>query len=236
MNWGKSWGAAALVLLSVGAGAGAAQENAAPVSDTGAALQSAPVTGAAATAQPASDSAATTNIARRHGRLHGYVHDLIGPGALIGVAASAGIDQWQKSPPQWGNGASGFGKRVASRYGELFAQETVRDGLSAALGRDPEYHRCACTDFGGRLNHALVESITDINQSGHRVFSIPRVAGYFAGGYAPLLWRPDLTVSQATRDGALGFLFNAAGNLVTEYIHLGGGRNPPVVARRHRGE
>ncbi len=235
MFWRASWSAAAVVLLSMGgAGAVAAQTGATPdkavAVDTGA--QPAPpaaVAPAAADASAVGPDAASVPPARFN-RWHAYVHDLIGPWAIIGVGASAGIDQWTKSPAQWGTGASGFGKRVASRAGQLFAMETARHGLAAALGRDPRYHYCGCTDFGGRLNNAIRETFTDVNQSGHRVFSIPRVGGYFAGSYAPMIWRPDLTFGQATRDGVRSLAFSAAGNLVSEYVHFGKKAPPSVVA------
>jgi hypothetical protein len=66
-----------------------------------------------------------------------YIYDLVGPGAFIGAAVQSAIDQTHPlkvgyppdgfvgigkhpahgSVPEWGEGADGFGKRYASRFG-----------------------------------------------------------------------------------------------------------------------
>lgn len=165
---------------------------------------------------------ASDDAARRRGRGSVYLHDLFGAGSLIGVATAASMDQIQNAPAEWGGGAAGFGRRAASRAGQLFVQESVRHGIAALMDRSTEYQHCACSDFGGRLENAVVETVTDRDAQGNRGFSVARVSGSFAGAFAPQLWRPDVTTASAIRDGAFGLVFTAAGNLLSEYIHWPG--------------
>ncbi len=213
MDNGRMAGAL-LVALALGGAPAAAQQPTAPDSVTSVAAPAAPATAPASAATPAP-------AARRRGsdRWHAYVHDILGPGAWLGVGAGSGLEQAETSPTQWGTGASGFGKRVASTYGDLFVQESVRHGLAAALDRSTNYHRCACRGFGAKARNAFVETFTDRDAEGQRQFSEPRVAGAVAGGFAPLLWWPGETVAGAATATGVSFLFTWAGNMITELVH-----------------
>lgn len=150
---------------------------------------------------------------------HEFVHDVTGVGALAGIGAGATVDQIRINPPEWGTGAAGFGRRVGSNAGQLLVQESVHHGLAALLGRSTQYVRCACRDFGGRVNSAFQQTYLDVGRDGQRAFSVPRVAGVFAGSYATMLWRPGVTVGSAAVTGATGLLFTFGANVVKEYVH-----------------
>src|ERR1700755_3704959 len=51
----------------------------------------------------------------------------------------AGIEQWRKEPPEWGDGWDGYKERAASNIGEFVIQETVTEGLAAARHRPIAY-------------------------------------------------------------------------------------------------
>ncbi len=212
MQQGMMVGTLVAALVSWG-GALAAQEPGAPEGVRMAAQVVAP----AAAAPAASASAAAHS--RGSDRWHAYVHDILGPGAWLGVGAGSALEQAETSPTQWGTGASGFGKRVASTYGDLFVQESVRHGLAAALDRSTNYHRCGCRSFGAKVSNAFVETFTDRDAEGRRQFSEPRVAGAIAGGFAPMLWWPGETAAGAVTATGLSLLFTWAGNVVTELVH-----------------
>ncbi|HEX9105831.1 MAG TPA: hypothetical protein VF832_01350 [Longimicrobiales bacterium] len=205
---------AALAGLAALAGGASAQQPTSPDSG-GAAVVSAPAPA------PASLADSTPAPARRRQfGFDGYVHDILGPGAWVGVAAGGAIAQVETSPTQWGTGASGFGKRVASSAGQLIAQETVRHGLAAVLDRSTDYQRCRCKDFGGRVGNAFTETFTDRDREGHRAFSVPRIAGTVAGSFAPLLWWPGATVKGSETAAGVSLLLTLGGNVVSEFVHL----------------
>ena len=40
------------------------------------------------------------------------------------------------------------------------------------MDRSVRYEPCSCTDTGNRFGHALLETVTDRDQQGHRMISI----------------------------------------------------------------
>ncbi len=220
MKYGMMTGAL-LAALVIAGGAAAGQEPATAEGGTVAVASPAAVAAPAAPSGLASAAAASAPAARSRSsdRWHAYVHDILGPGAWVGVGAGSALEQAETSPTQWGTGASGFGKRVASTYGDLFVQESVRHGLAAALDRSTNYHRCGCRGVGAKVGNAFVETFTDRDAEGRRQFSEPRVAGAIAGGFAPMLWWPGETVAGAATATGTSLLFTWAGNIITELVH-----------------
>jgi hypothetical protein len=110
--------------------------------------------------------------------------DLIGWMALGRVVWSSGYDQVVGSPGTWPRDAESYGRRFATRTGQLVAIEATRHGLAAALGRDPQYVRCACDGAWPRLGHVTLGALTDFDRDGVRRVGWPRLAGALAGAFA----------------------------------------------------
>lgn len=156
-----------------------------------------------------------------------YLIDAFGPIGWLRAAASAGIAQASDEPPEWGQGAKGYGRRVGSKFGQHVIQETVMYGLSAPFGQDPAYYKCDCSGFGPRLGHAIVSSFTALNRDENRVFSVPRiVAPLAAGQVAANGWYPDrFGPKDGLRFGAWSFATGIGVNIFKEFI-FGGKRHP----------
>lgn len=157
-------------------------------------------------------------------RARAYVRDVTDPGAWLGVAAAGVWDHIRDDPDSWGGDADGLARRMASRGGQHIVSASTRHGVAAALDRSTEYRRCECTDPGGRIANAFLETYTDRDRQGRRAVSIPRIAGAYAGALAPLAWRPDTDVGDAVRDGTLSLAFSIVGSLLTEFF--GGAPQP----------
>lgn len=69
-------------------------------------------------------------------RLSNYLGGLIDWETVVSSGASAGINQVEGQPKEWGGGAEGFGLRMGDTYAHHFVDRTVRYGLSAALHED----------------------------------------------------------------------------------------------------
>ena len=54
----------------------------------------------------------------RRERFNRYLKSTVGPFSLARSAVSAGINQWRDNPEEWEQGASGYGKRYASSFGQ----------------------------------------------------------------------------------------------------------------------
>jgi hypothetical protein len=152
------------------------------------------------------------------GRLHAYVRDLVGPGALLGTALATTVDHVRTDPPEWGDDGEGLARRAASNAARLAVEQTVRHGFAIALGRSTRYQRCDCTAFFSRAGHAVVETLTDRDRTGQRAVSVPRFAGIATGALAQTLWRPDVTASEALLSVGGTVVFQAAGNVVKEVL------------------
>jgi len=150
------------------------------------------------------------------GRMHEYIHALIGPGALLGLAASTAYDQYRKEPPEWG-GSEGWGQRLASNAGRLVVQETVHHGLAAVMDRSTWYVRCDCTG-GARITHAFAEAVTDHTRGGATMLSVPRIAGAYAGAFAQGVWRPGVSTGDALVFGTTSLVFTGVINVWHEFV------------------
>jgi hypothetical protein len=59
-------------------------------------------------------------------KLRNYAFDVFGPYPIVGAAIAAGINQADKTPPDWRQGAEGYGKRFASDFGIAAVSTTTR--------------------------------------------------------------------------------------------------------------
>jgi len=153
-----------------------------------------------------------------------YGFDAFGPYPIVGSAVAAGIDQISNSPPEWRQGASGYGKRFGSDYGIVAAGTTARYGLAEAFKVDTLYYRCECSGFLPRLRHALVSSVTARRGiDGHAVFSVPAIVAPYAGTATAVYgWYPSrFGVKDAFRMGNYSLLAYAGENIGLEFFYSG---------------
>ena len=153
-------------------------------------------------------------------RFKRYLRDTFGPWTLVGVAGAAAIGQWENNPPEWRQGASGYGKRYASSFGQNAIQETTSYGLSEALRLDTGFTRSTRHGFGPRLGDALIQNVTSRNRSGKRVISVPRLSSFYVGGIVPAVtWYPQrFGVKDGFRAGNYSLLTGFAVNVLREFI------------------
>jgi hypothetical protein len=152
-------------------------------------------------------------------RFRNYLSDAVGPVILIETIGWAAAAQVSDTPPEWGGGARGFGKRYASLVGQGIIQESVAYGLSEALVVDSHFHKSRKQGFFPRAGDALSQAVTSRRASGHRIVSVPLLAGYAIGGLGMMTWYPDrYTYKEGVGYGGLALVSRAAVNLVREFI------------------
>ncbi len=157
-------------------------------------------------------------------KLTNYFFDAYGPYAIVGAAIVAGINQADSTPPEWGQGAQGYGKRVGSNYGINMISATTRYGLSEVLHQDTLYYRCQCTGFFPRLGHALTSTLAARHgEDGRYIFSVPALIAPYAGTMvATHTWYPGrYNSSDAFRMGNYNLLALAGGNVAIEFLFHG---------------
>jgi hypothetical protein len=157
-------------------------------------------------------------------KFHAYLFDAFGPYPIIGAAIAAGINQADNAPPEWQQGAEGYGKRFGSNFGILAISTSTRYALSAALREDTLYYRCECKGFFPRLSHALISTFAARHgDDGRYIFSVPDLVAPYAGAMAGVYgWYPDrFGAKDAFRLGNYSLIGFAAENVGLEFIYQG---------------
>ncbi|MFZ0038801.1 MAG: hypothetical protein WAK91_15350, partial [Candidatus Acidiferrales bacterium] len=157
-------------------------------------------------------------------KLRNYFFDVVGPYALADAAILGGIDQAEKSPPEWGQGAGAFGERVGSNFGIAMVTTTTRYALAEAFREDTLYYRCECRGIFPRLGHAAISTVTARRgAAGHRWLSFPAIVAPYAGSMTAIYgWYPNrYGVKDGMRMGSYTLLESAAVNIAREFISGG---------------
>ena len=112
-------------------------------------------------------------------------------GSYVARVFSAGFDQARGEPYQWGGGMSGYGKRLAARYGEFVIRNSLTAAGDAALGYEPRYDLCRCSGFWPRTRHAISRNFVAYNRTERELRpQVPMYAGAFAAGVLYGSWLP----------------------------------------------
>jgi hypothetical protein len=157
-------------------------------------------------------------------KLRNYLFDGFGPYPFTGAALAAGINQVSNSPPEWQQGAAGFGKRFGSNFGIAAVSTTTRYALAEAFKQDALYYRCECTGLFPRLKHAVISTLTARRGTdGHRVFSVPALVAPYAGTMAAVYgWYPGrYGAKDALRMGNYNLLVYMGANIALEFFYSG---------------
>jgi hypothetical protein len=169
-------------------------------------------------------------------KFRNYAFDAVGPYPFVGAGIAAGINQLSNAPPEWNQGAEGFGKRFGSDFGIAMVSTTTRYGLSEALKEDTLYYRCECRGVFPRLRHAALTTLTARRgEDGHRVFSFPALIAPYAGSMTAVYgWYPDrYGAKDAFRMGNYSLLVYAGGNIAMEFLYSG---PHSLLSRMHLGK
>ncbi len=165
-------------------------------------------------------------ITPENARFSNYLHELAGPRALIGVVGGGVLGQLRQ------NDGTSLEDRLAEGATQHAVEVSVRHGLAAVMHRNTDYHYqfCECHGFGPRVAHAVVESFTDRRADGSRAFSVPRIAGTYAGGFASLPFEHDRTASGVVAGATLSLGFSALFNVGRELTGIGRSHAPDSSA------
>jgi len=121
---------------------------------------------------------------------------ITGP-AFSGAAFWGLIGEMRHKPPEWPQGADGFGRQFGTRYAQGVVKSTATFLMAAALQEDPrplgpmELH---CAGRSAKLWPRVGQAVArvfwtqDSNCSGRLALS--RLSGSFASGFVSLAWAP----------------------------------------------
>jgi hypothetical protein len=116
------------------------------------------------------------------------------PGIYIKTAIFSVADQWNDSPPEWGSGISGYGRRVGSSYAQFVLQNTFTAVADAGLGYEPRYDRARTSGVWPRIRHAVVRNFVTYDRSESSLRpQIGLYASAFGAGAMQTTWLPGHT-------------------------------------------
>jgi len=149
-----------------------------------------------------------------------YLKTMINPFGFIKAGLSAGIDQWNDNPEEWGQGASAYGKRYANILGQYSIQRTVTFGLSSLLHEDNRYFNSGKSGFWPRTSYALESGILARHDNGRRYISLSQLGGVAAGAFLSRTWLPPSQSSPGAAAVSFGITMgsNIGFGVVKEFL------------------
>ena len=115
------------------------------------------------------------------------------PGIYVKTGFFALHDQIKETEPHWGDGASGFGKRLGSIQAGNIIQNSLTSLGNAAVGFEPRYDRCSCDGAWPRIRHAVVRNFITYGGADDKGIR-PQIMSYaaaFGAGVTVASWEPN---------------------------------------------
>ena len=149
-----------------------------------------------------------------------YVKHTFGKSSLIRGGAGAAIQQARNNPREWGRGGAGFGKRLASGFGEHVIKGTIEFGVASVRHEELGYRPSGKQGFGPRLKYALTSTVvTHKTTTGQKTFASGRVSGALGSGFISRLWMPARfhTISSGIATGGVLLGVDAGTHVAREF-------------------
>ena len=152
-------------------------------------------------------------------KLRYHAEGAFGPASLGFSGLSAAYNQMRDSPTEWGQGASGYGKRVGSSIASGGVRSVLSFGLDSTLHQDPRYYRSHSTGIWPRVGHALRGTILTRTDSGDETLAIWRLGSAYGAAFIVNQWYPDRfhTVGHGLTDGSTRLGFDFLKNIAAEF-------------------
>jgi hypothetical protein len=138
---------------------------------------------------------------------------------LIGPALGAGIGQLHNSPVEWGQGVGGFGRRLASGYGQSAVARTIAFGVGAAADEDSRFVPSNQTGIWRRTRYAVVGTFVSRTRSGRKMPAISLFAGAYGAAFVANAWEPPSqnSATDALKRGSTALLSSVGWHVLKEF-------------------
>ena len=144
----------------------------------------------------------------------------LNPYTLVFVAATAGVNQARNHPPDFGQGAEGYGKR----YGAALA-DGLTDGLFSTgvypslLHQDPRYYSLGDGGFSRRTWYAASRILVTRQDSGRKAFNASEILGAFTSAGIGVTYYPksERDFSDVAERAGIQLAFDAGFNVLKEF-------------------
>jgi hypothetical protein len=153
-------------------------------------------------------------------RFREFLLSTVGPAPLIGEAVGAGIEQWENTPKEWGQGWGAFAKRYWSNLAYNGIRQTITYGGSLALGEDTRYFASRRSGVWPRTRHALVSTFTARHMDGRESFAFSSTAGVIGASALSSVWGPESWKGPGdiAENAGISFAATAVSNVIREFL------------------
>ncbi len=113
----------------------------------------------------------------------------------------------------------GYGKRVASKFGQHAIKASIQDSLAALLHEDPRYIPSQGTGVGSRTVYAVKHAFLVYRDDGTTKFADSHLIAAFGGAWAAHAWYPqsDRTAADVLTSGSIAFGVDAGMTVLKEF-------------------
>jgi hypothetical protein len=159
------------------------------------------------------------------------------PISFVGVSITAGIEQANNTYAGYGQGAAGYGKRWAARFGDGRSSDFLSHAVFPSLfHQDPRYFYQGTGSKKSRLYHALSYAFVARSDSGHLMPNYSYFLGDMCSGALSNAYYPhaDRGANLVFTNAAIGLAGRAGSTVLREFLsrplttHVPGNGKPSV--------
>jgi hypothetical protein len=148
-------------------------------------------------------------------------HDTFDPVSLIGVGLAAGIEQANNTYAGYGEGAAGYGKRFAAKFGDGRTSDFLSHAVFPSLfHQDQRYFYQGTGSVKSRMLHAASFAIITRSDSGKPMPNYSYFLGDIGSGALSNLYYPhaDRGIGLVFTNAAIGIAGKAGGTIIREFF------------------
>jgi len=163
-------------------------------------------------------------------RLRFFEESTFTPLALAGPVTGAALSQWvTNSPPEWGQGFPGYGRRVWSGFSRQVIANTLGLGVSVVDREDPRHYQTGRRGIWKRGLDAAGETFVSHKLGGSYMPDYSRFIGCYGAAFIANAWYParESNTKGALYRGSTALASNMVWQLFEEFW--------PDVRRKLRG-
>jgi hypothetical protein len=163
--------------------------------------------------------------------------DTFDPISFVGVSITAGIEQANNTYAGYGQGAAGYGKRWAAKFGDGRSSDFLSHAVFPSLfHQDPRYFYQGTGSKKSRLYHALSNAFVARSDSGHLMPNYSYLLGDMCSGALSNAYYPhaDRGANLVFTNAAIGLAGRAGSTVLREFLskplttHVPGNGKPNV--------
>ena len=149
------------------------------------------------------------------------MHDTFDWTSFVGISVTAGIEQANNSYSGYGQGAAGYAKRWAAKFGDGRSSDFLSHAVFASLfHQDPRYFYQGTGSKKSRLYHALSSAFVARSDNGNLMPNYSYLLGTMCSGALSNAYYPhaDRGANLVFTNAAIGIAGRAGGAVLQEFL------------------